>query len=225
MPEPWRVMRTEPASPPSRVWLRTATLHPLQQAFIDHDCVSVRLLHAGPDLLRRGGLIAEGRAKTPDEIPRTDEAAISARCAGLSQHRLRRSSRPIEGRHESTSSTRGASDVAGCGSAGSQPIPRRNSSRAGTNLLDLMKDDIERPSRADRYLAGCPLKSIDSTDEGGLRIGALVPNTDLAWHPLIEQRYPLLSRAILGGAHRNSCATWLLRAAIFCKRNALFLFL
>jgi xanthine dehydrogenase YagS FAD-binding subunit len=79
----------------------------------------------------------------------------------------------------------------------------------GTNLLDLMKDDIEQPSRL-IDISRLPLRSIDATDDGGLRIGALVPNSDLAWHPLIEQRYPLLSRAILAGASqqlRNMAST------------------
>jgi xanthine dehydrogenase YagS FAD-binding subunit len=79
----------------------------------------------------------------------------------------------------------------------------------GTNLLDLMKDDIEQPSRL-IDISQLPLKSIDATDDGGLRIGALVPNADLAWHPLVEQRYPLLSRAILAGASqqlRNMAST------------------
>ena len=72
-----------------------------------------------------------------------------------------------------------------------------------------MKDDIEQPSRL-IDISQLPLKSIDRTDDGGLRIGALVPNADLAWHPLIEQRYPLLSRAILAGASqqlRNMAST------------------
>ena len=79
----------------------------------------------------------------------------------------------------------------------------------GTNLLDLMKDHIEQPSRL-IDISQLPLKSVDATDDGGLRIGALVPNADLAWHPLIEQRYPLLSRAILAGASqqlRNMAST------------------
>ena len=79
----------------------------------------------------------------------------------------------------------------------------------GTNLLDLMKDDIEQPSRL-IDISQLPLKSIDRTDDGGVRIGALVPNADLAWHPLIEQHYPLLSRAILAGASqqlRNMAST------------------
>src|SRR5207302_4643402 len=48
------------------------------------------------------------------------------------------------------------------------------------------------------------------TNDGGLRIGALVPNSDLAWHPLIEARYPLLASAINAGASpqlRNMATT------------------
>jgi len=51
---------------------------------------------------------------------------------------------------------------------------------------------------------------VEETAGGGLRIGALVPNSDLAYHPLIEQRYPLLSSAILAGASqqlRNMAST------------------
>ncbi len=79
----------------------------------------------------------------------------------------------------------------------------------GTNLLDLMKENVERPSRL-IDISRLPLQSIESTSDGGLRIGALVPNSDLAWHPLIEQRYPMLSSAILAGASqqlRNMAST------------------
>ncbi len=79
----------------------------------------------------------------------------------------------------------------------------------GTNLIDLMKDDVERPSRL-IDISRLPLKTIETTAAGGLRIGALVPNSDLAYHPLIEQRYPLLGSAILAGASqqlRNMAST------------------
>src|SRR6059036_245428 len=69
----------------------------------------------------------------------------------------------------------------------------------GTNLIDLMKEDVERPSRL-IDISRLPLKSVEETADGGLRIGALVPNSDLAYHPHIEQRYPLLASAILAGA-------------------------
>ena len=79
----------------------------------------------------------------------------------------------------------------------------------GTNLIDLMKEDVERPSRL-IDISRLPLKSVEETAGGGLRIGALVPNSDLAYHPLIERRYPLLASAILAGASqqlRNMAST------------------
>lgn len=79
----------------------------------------------------------------------------------------------------------------------------------GTNLIDLMKDDVERPSRL-IDISRLPLKSVEATADGGLRIGALVPNSDLAYHPLVTQRYPLLGNAILAGASaqlRNMAST------------------
>jgi xanthine dehydrogenase YagS FAD-binding subunit len=72
----------------------------------------------------------------------------------------------------------------------------------GTNLIDLMKEDVERPSRL-IDISRLPLKTLGETDEGGLSIGALVPNSDLAYHPLIERRYPLLASAILAGASQQ----------------------
>ncbi|MDB5511258.1 MAG: molybdopterin dehydrogenase FAD-binding [Enterovirga sp.] len=79
----------------------------------------------------------------------------------------------------------------------------------GTNLLDLMKYNVERPSRV-VDITRLPLKDIAETEAGGLRIGALVPNSDLAYDERIKARYPLLSSAILAGASpqlRNSAST------------------
>jgi xanthine dehydrogenase YagS FAD-binding subunit len=79
----------------------------------------------------------------------------------------------------------------------------------GTNLIDLMKEDVERPARL-IDISRLPLKTVEETADGGVHIGALVPNSDLAYHPLIEQRYPMLSSAILAGASaqlRNMAST------------------
>jgi xanthine dehydrogenase YagS FAD-binding subunit len=79
----------------------------------------------------------------------------------------------------------------------------------GTNLIDLMKEDVERPTRL-IDITRLPLKSIEETVGGGVRIGALVPNSDLAYHPLIAERYPMLASAILAGASaqlRNMAST------------------
>lgn len=79
----------------------------------------------------------------------------------------------------------------------------------GTNLVDLMKYEVERPARL-IDISRLPLRTIKETPDGGLRIGALVPNSDLAWHPQVKERYPLLSSAILAGAStqlRNMAST------------------
>ena len=79
----------------------------------------------------------------------------------------------------------------------------------GTNLIDLMKEEVERPSRL-IDISHLPLNMVEETPDGGVRIGALVPNSDLAYHPLIAQRYPLLASAILAGASaqlRNMAST------------------
>lgn len=79
----------------------------------------------------------------------------------------------------------------------------------GTNLLDLMKLDIETPTHL-IDVNGLALDRIEATPEGGLRIGALVRNTDLAADSRIRQDYGLLSRALLAGASgqlRNMATT------------------
>lgn len=79
----------------------------------------------------------------------------------------------------------------------------------GTNLLDLMKLGVETPRRL-VDIGALEMGGVEETGEGGLRIGALVPNSDLAAHPLVRARYPVLSRAILAGASgqlRNKATT------------------
>jgi xanthine dehydrogenase YagS FAD-binding subunit len=68
----------------------------------------------------------------------------------------------------------------------------------GTNLIDFMKLDVETPTRL-VDINRLPLDKIEVTDKG-VRIGALVRNSDLAYHDVIRQRYPVLSQALLSGA-------------------------
>ncbi|MEU6536917.1 xanthine dehydrogenase family protein subunit M [Streptomyces sp. NPDC047000] len=69
----------------------------------------------------------------------------------------------------------------------------------GTNLVDLMKTGVERPgSLVD--VRELPLDRVESTPDGGLRIGATVTNSDLAVHPEVRRRYPALTQAVLAGA-------------------------
>jgi xanthine dehydrogenase YagS FAD-binding subunit len=79
----------------------------------------------------------------------------------------------------------------------------------GTNLLDLMKLQIEAPSHL-IDVNGLALDKIEPTPEGGLRIGALVRNTDLAADARVRRDYGVLSRALLAGASgqlRNKATT------------------
>ncbi|WP_062228953.1 FAD binding domain-containing protein [Aureimonas frigidaquae] len=79
----------------------------------------------------------------------------------------------------------------------------------GTNLLDLMKLQVETPERL-VDISRLPLRDIAETGDGALRIGALVPNSDLAADPRIRRDYAVLSRALLAGASgqlRNKATT------------------
>lgn len=79
----------------------------------------------------------------------------------------------------------------------------------GTNLIDLMKLEIETPAHL-IDVNGLALDRVEPTADGGLRIGALVRNTDLAAHERVRRDYALLSRALLAGASgqlRNRATT------------------
>ncbi len=79
----------------------------------------------------------------------------------------------------------------------------------GTNLLDLMKLEIDRPTHL-VDISRLPLDRIEETPEGGLRIGAQLRNSDLAAEPRVRSRYPMLSQALLAGASgqiRNKAST------------------
>ena len=88
-------------------------------------------------------------------------------------------------------------------------VPGAKFIAGGTNLVDLMKENVERPTRL-VDITRLPLRAVEEMSDGSVRIGALVPNTDLAYHPLIERRYPMLASAILAGASqqlRNMAST------------------
>ena len=76
--------------------------------------------------------------------------------------------------------------------------PRARFIAGGTNLIDFMKLDVESPTRL-VDINPLPLDKIEVTD-AGVRIGAMVRNSDLAYHDIIRQRYPVLSEALLSGA-------------------------
>jgi len=79
----------------------------------------------------------------------------------------------------------------------------------GTTLLDLMKLDVMRPARV-VDIHKLALTQVDVLDDGRVRVGAMVSNTDLARHEAIRTRYPVLSQALLSGAStqlRNKATT------------------
>src|SRR5206468_11690952 len=69
----------------------------------------------------------------------------------------------------------------------------------GTNLLDLMKVEVERPTHL-VDVSRLPLRNVIETPDGGLHIGALVSNTDVAADSRVRQHYPVLAQALVNGA-------------------------
>ncbi|MRV73330.1 xanthine dehydrogenase family protein subunit M [Duganella sp. FT92W] len=100
-----------------------------------------------------------------------------------------------------------ARDIAHALQLGSQPGARFIA--GGTNLLDLMKGDVEHPVKlVDVTHAG--MDQVYEQPGGALRIGATARNSDAANHPLVRERYPLLTQALLSGASpqlRNMATT------------------
>lgn len=79
----------------------------------------------------------------------------------------------------------------------------------GTTLVDLMKLNVETPDKL-IDITGLPLDKIETLPDGGLKIGAMVRNSDLANHPFVRSHFPVLSEAILSGASaqlRNKATT------------------
>jgi xanthine dehydrogenase YagS FAD-binding subunit len=83
--------------------------------------------------------------------------------------------------------------LAALAAPGARPIA------GGTNLLDLIKEGVMKPSG---LVDINPIAGLDTIEEdgAGLRLGALARNADTAYHPLVQERYPLLAAAILAGA-------------------------
>jgi xanthine dehydrogenase YagS FAD-binding subunit len=79
----------------------------------------------------------------------------------------------------------------------------------GTTLIDLMKLNVEAPQKV-VDVTHLPFARIETLPDGGLKIGAMVRNSDLAYHPIVRKNYAVLSEAILSGASpqlRNMATT------------------
>ena len=176
---------------------KDGTLHPLQQAFIDHDAFQCGYCTPG-QICSAAGLIAEGKARTADEIRELMSGNI-CRCGAYPnivaaiQQAMRQ--RMIEFQYARADNVADAVRQMAAS-------PAAKFIAGGTNLVDLMKMDVERPAKL-IDVSRLPLDKIEETAGGGLRIGALVRNTDLAYHPLVERRYPMLSSALMAGASQQ----------------------
>src|SRR5258708_6905280 len=93
-----------------------------------------------------------------------------------------------------------AKDVDSALRAGSEPGVKFLG--GGTNLLDLIKGGVEQPARL-VDVSRLPIAMVEELPGGGLRLGAAVKNSDAASHPLVRERYPLLSEALLAGASQQ----------------------
>ena len=103
-----------------------------------------------------------------------------------------------------------------CGERNAKPIG------GGTNLVDLLKLEVERPDRL-VDINRLPMAGIEKTDDGGLRIGALASNTAVAVDDDVRSQWPVLSRAILAGATqqlRNRATT----GGNLCQRTRCYYF-
>ena len=168
----------------------------------------VRLLHQRPDHERggaaegadrahgRGHQAGHGRKHLPLRRLHKHCCRGEAR-AGPSLTKERHTCRPL------TTSKRPSIDKALAGASAGKFIA------GGTTLVDLMKLTVEKPpALVDINLL--PLDKIEPLPDGGLRIGALVRNSDLAWNTEVKEKYAVLSEAILSGASpqlRNMATT------------------
>ncbi len=195
-------------------------LHPMQAAFVKHD--GYQCGYCTP------GQICSAVAVI-DEIDRGIPSYVSADLtaqAGAKRRRVARAHerqylplwRLLEHRRGDQRSRRGAHmkafsyERAGTpeeAAAAVEHQPHAKFIAGGTNLLDLMKLQIETPTHlVDVNRLG--LDTIDPTADGGLRVGALVRNTELAADPRVRRDYAVLSRALLAGASgqlRNKATT------------------
>ena len=196
-------------------------LHPMQAAFVKHDgyqcgyctpgqiCSAVAVLeeinagipsHVSADSMHSQKLTAvELRERMSGNICRcgaysniVDAITEVVREESMKPFTYERATSPAAAAAAAAARTQGAKFIAG-----------------GTNLLDLMKLQIETPTHL-IDVNGLALDKIEITPEGGLRIGALVRNTDLAADPRVRRDYGLLARALLAGASgqlRNRATT------------------
>ena len=88
----------------------------------------------------------------------------------------------------------------------------------GTTLIDLMKLNVETPALV-VDINRLPLNMIEATPEGGLKIGATVRNSELAYHPTVQRDYAVLSQALLSRRLGPEFETWRQRLVTSCNER------
>ena len=182
------------------------TLHPMQQAFLTHDGFQCGYCTPGPDHERRRTAEGAGRsggrrrAREHERQPLPLLARIRTSSPPFRMYERRTRMHPFSYRQASD-------EQAAVGGVSGQPDAAFLA--GGTTLIDLMRLDVQRPSRL-VDITPLPLLQITEQAGGGVRIGAMVRNSDLAHSELIMTRYPVLSEALLSGASpqlRNMATT------------------
>ena len=179
-------------------------LHPVQAAFIAHDGFQCGFCTPG-QIMSAVGLIDEGQAGDDPERVREGMSGNICRCGGLSRHHgggargaeASCGTGPEECGMRIFDYVRPATvpeAVAAAGEPGSAYLA------AGTNLLDLMKGGAMRPDRLVDVTRLPGLDRLERLADGGMRIGALVRNADLAHDADFARAYPAVAEALLSGA-------------------------
>ena len=184
---------------------RTASrLHPVQAAFIAHDGFQCGFCTPG-QIMSAVGLIREGEAGDDPERIREGMSGNLCRCgayAGITEAVLeaqKRHRRRTNGGSHEPLRLRPARPR---WPRRSRPLPSPGAAylAAGTNLLDLMKTGAARPGRLVDVTRLPGLDRIEMLPDGGVRIGAMVRNADLARDRAFARAYPAVAEALLSGA-------------------------
>ncbi len=180
-------------------------------------CLSMRLLHVGPDHV--GGGVLEGAVRAGGRGGEGIHERQYLPLRSLSQH-CRRYSECATKRQATKSRMKTfqltqPKDSAQASIAMSKAKTAQQGAdirfiAGGTTLIDLMKLNVEQPQNL-VDVNRLPLDKIEATSDGGLTIGATVRNSELAWHPLVRKNYAVLSRSDLersdraDSQHGNDC--------------------
>ena len=180
-------------------------LHPVQAAFIAHDGFQCGFCTPG-QIMSAIGLIREGQAGDDPERVREGMSGNLCRCGAYSGITGRGAGRAEEAsprpsqrrvRMKTFDYVRPAT-ISDAVAAAAEPGAAYLA--GGTNLLDLMKGGISRPTRLVDVTRLPGLDRIERLPDGGIRIGALVRNADLAHDPDFARSYPAIAEALLSGA-------------------------